>query len=306
MKLFEPLFRHLAFALTALALLANQPARADVYGYIDENGLAHFASERVDDRYVLFMKGAAVAGKGGKADKADERADTAIALPATELPDADAYLNASKRDALDNAGMRQRLVRAVLQHPNVPTVEPLIRQAASKHGIDPALVKAVIAAESGFNPQAVSPKGAIGLMQVIPDTGARYGVTGDARRTAAQKLADPKINITTGVRYLSDLLRMFSGNLELVLAAYNAGEGVKQKQAYEIPPYAETQNYVKTVMQFYRYYNPMAEMNGAGGFMTVSANGAMVTRKPGRTGRSARIEVVLDPATGVVTNAQQH
>lgn len=300
------LFVRFAFALTALALLASQPARADVYGYIDENGLAHFASERVDDRYVLFMKGAAVAGKGGKADKADERADTAIALPATELPDADAYLNASKRDALDNAGMRQRLVRAVLQHPNVPTVEPLIRQAASKHGIDPALVKAVIAAESGFNPQAVSPKGAIGLMQVIPDTGARYGVTGDARRTAAQKLADPKINITTGVRYLSDLLRMFSGNLELVLAAYNAGEGAVQKHGNDIPPYAETQNYVKTVMQFYRYYNPMAEMNGAVGFMTVSANRAMVTRKPGRTGRPARIEVVLDPATGVVTNAQQH
>ncbi len=177
---------------------------------------------------------------------------------------------------------------------------------ADHFGIDPALVKAVIAAESGFNPQAVSPKGAIGLMQVIPDTGARYGVTGDARRTAAQKLADPKINITTGVRYLSDLLRMFSGNLELVLAAYNAGEGAVQKHGNDIPPYAETQNYVKTVMQFYRYYNPMAEMNGAGGFMTVSANGAMVTRKPGRTGRSARIEVVLDPATGVVTNAQQH
>jgi soluble lytic murein transglycosylase-like protein len=191
------------------------------------------------------MKGAAVASKGD--DKAKD--DSAIALPATELPDADAYLNASKRDALDNAaGMRQRLVRAVLQHPNVPTVEPLIRQAASKHGIDPALVKAVIAAESGFNPQAVSPKGAIGLMQVIPDTGARYGVTGDARRTAAQKLADPKTNITTGVRYLSDLLRMFSGNLELVLAAYNAGEGAVQKHGNDIPPYAETQNYVKRIL----------------------------------------------------------
>ncbi|CAJ0818365.1 lytic transglycosylase domain-containing protein [Ralstonia flaminis] len=295
------LYPRFAFVLTALALLASQPARADVYGYIDENGLAHFSAERLDDRYVLFMKGASVAGG------TDDKSTNAIALPATELPDADAYLAASKRDALDNAGgMRQRLVRAVLQHPNVPTVEPLIREAASKRGIDPAFVKAVIAAESGFNPQAVSPKGAIGLMQVIPDTGARYGVTGDARRTAAQKLADPKINITTGVRYLSDLLRMFSGNLELVLAAYNAGEGAVQKHGNDIPPYAETQNYVKTVMQFYRYYNPMAEMNGAGGFMTVSANGAMVTRKPGRTGRPARIEVVLDPATGVVTNAQQH
>lgn len=289
-----------AFALTALALLASQPARADVYGYIDENGLAHFAAERLDDRYVLFMKGAAVAGKGD--DKAKD--DSAIALPETELPDTDAYLNASKRDALDNAaGMRQRLVRAVLQHPNVPTVEPLIRQAATKHGIDPALVKAVIAAESGFNPQAVSPKGAIGLMQVIPDTGARYGVTGDARRSAAQKLADPKTNITTGVCYLSDLLRMFSGNLELVLAAYNAGEGAVQKHGNDIPPYAETQNYVKTVLQFYRYYNPVAAVPG---FMNVSANGVIATRKPGRTGRPARIELVLDPATGVATNLPQH
>ena len=288
------LFRRLAFVLTALALLASQSARADVYGYIDENGLAHFASERLDDRYVLFMKGKAAASGSD---------DSAIALPVGELPDADAYLNASKRDALDNAGMRQRLVRAVLQHPNVPTVEPLIRQAANKHGIDPALVKAVIAAESGFNPQAVSPKGAIGLMQVIPDTGARYGVTGDARRTAAQKLADPKINITTGVRYLSDLLRMFSGNLELVLAAYNAGEGAVQKHGNDIPPYAETQNYVKTVLQFYRYYNPMAAMPG---FVNVGANGVMATRKPGRTGRPARIELILDPATGVATNLPQH
>lgn len=292
------LFVRFAFAFTALALLASPPARADVYGYIDENGLAHFAAERLDDRYVLFMKGAAVASKG------DDKDDSAVALPATELPDADAYLNASKRDALDNAGgMRQRLVRAVLQHPNVPTVEPLIRQAASKHGIDPALVKAVIAAESGFNPQAVSPKGAIGLMQVIPDTGARYGVTGDARRTAAQKLADPKTNITTGVRYLSDLLRMFSGNLELVLAAYNAGEGAVQKHGNDIPPYAETQNYVKTVLQFYRYYNPVAAVPG---LMNVRANGVVATRKPGRTGRPARIELVLDPATGLATNVPQH
>jgi soluble lytic murein transglycosylase-like protein len=291
------LFRRFAFALMALALVASQPAHADVYGYIDENGLAHFAAERLDDRYVLFMKGAAVTAP-------DDKGEAAIALPATELPDADAYLNASKRDALDNAGgMRQRLVRAVLQHPSVPTVEPLIRQAATRHGVDPALVKAVIAAESGFNPQAVSPKGAIGLMQVIPDTGARYGVTGDARRTAAQKLADPKTNIATGVRYLSDLLRMFSGNLELVLAAYNAGEGAVQKHGNDIPPYAETQNYVKTVLQFYRYYNPMAAVPG---LMNVSAHGVMATRKPGRTGRPARIELVLDPATGVATNAPQH
>ncbi|CCF96667.1 lytic transglycosylase domain-containing protein [Ralstonia solanacearum] len=275
--------RRPALLLMALALLAGQPARADVYGYIDENGLAHFAASRLDDRYVLFMKGAAVAGESG------------IAQPAGDPPEADAYLNASRRDALDNAGMRQRLVRAVLQYPNAPTVEPLIRQAAHRHGVDPALVKAVIAAESGFNPQVVSPKGAIGLMQVIPETGERYGVTGDARRTLAQKLADPQINITTGVRYLSDLLRMFSGNLQLVLAAYNAGEGAVQKHGNDIPPYAETQNYVKTVLQFYRYYNPVVAVPG---LMTVSAAGAMATRKPGRTGKPGRIELVL-PASSL-------
>lgn len=275
--------RRPALLLMALALLAGQPARADVYGYIDENGLAHFAASRLDDRYVLFMKGAAVAGESG------------IAQPAGDPPDADAYLNATRRDALDNAGMRQRLVRAVMQHPNAPTVEPLIRQAAHRHGVDPALVKAVIAAESGFNPQAVSPKGAIGLMQVIPETGERYGVTGDARRTLAQKLADPQINIATGVRYLSDLLRMFSGNLQLVLAAYNAGEGAVQKHGNDIPPYAETQNYVKTVLQFYRYYNPVAAVPG---LMTVSTAGAMATRKPGRTGKPGRIELVL-PASSL-------
>ncbi|MGJ1593055.1 lytic transglycosylase domain-containing protein [Ralstonia solanacearum] len=275
--------RRSALLLMALALLAGQPARADVYGYIDENGLAHFAASRLDDRYVLFMKGAAVAGESG------------IAQPAGDPPEAEAYLNATRRDALDNAGMRQRLARAVLQHPNAPTVEPLIRQAAHRHGVDPALVKAVIAAESGFNPQAVSPKGAIGLMQVIPETGERYGVTGDARRTLAQKLADPKINIATGVRYLSDLLRMFSGNLELVLAAYNAGEGAVQKHGNDIPPYAETQNYVKTVLQFYRYYNPVAAVPG---LMAVSAAGAMATRKSGRTGKPGRIELVL-PASSL-------
>ena len=129
-------------------------------------------------------------------------------------------------------------------------------------------------------------------------------------------LTNPETNIRMGTNYLADKIREF-GDLHLVLASYNAGEsrvarwmadrpGIDPDEFIDDIPFPETQNYVKTVMQFYRYYNPMAEMNGAGGFVTVSANGAMVTRKPGRTGRPARIEVVLDPATGVVTNAQQH
>lgn len=138
---------------------------------------------------------------------------------------------------------------------------------------------------------------------MTPDTGARYGVTGDARRSATWKPADPKTNITTGVRYLNDLLRMSSGNLELMLAAYNVGEGAVQKHGNDVPPYTETQNYVRAALQFYRYYNLVAAVPG---LMNASGNGVIVAREPGRTGRPARIELILNPVTGVATNLPQH
>lgn len=213
-------------------------AHADLYGYIDEQGVAHFANEQADERYVLFMKDSA----------AGESAVPAVAQ--------------ALRPVAENADSK-RLYRYLVNHPNLPKMQPLIHSAANRYGVDPALVKAVMAVESGFNPQAVSPKGAIGLMQVIPDTGARFGVVADARRTVQQKLHDPTINIPTGVRYLSQLSRMFPGRIDLVLAAYNAGEGAVQKYLNQIPPYPETQNYVKTVMQFYQFYNPAAALQTA-------------------------------------------
>lgn len=224
-----------------LGMLGAGFAHADLYGYIDEQGVAHFSAEPVDERYVLFMKGSA---------PVSSPTPTASMTPQAVRP------------VVANANS-ERLVRYLVNHPNLPKVQPLIQSAATRHGVDPALVKAVMAAESGFNPQALSPKGAVGLMQVIPDTGARFGVVADAKRTVEQKLFDPSINISAGVRYLSQLSRMFPGRIDLVLAAYNAGEGTVQRYRNQIPPYPETQDYVKKVLQFYHFYNPTAALQTA-------------------------------------------
>jgi soluble lytic murein transglycosylase-like protein len=118
----------------------------------------------------------------------------------------------------------------------------LIDDEARSHGLDPALVQALIRVESGFNPAAVSSKGAMGLMQLTPATAKRYGV-GNA--------FDPLQNIRGGTEYLKDLLQMFDQDIELVLAAYNAGETAVISHGRRIPPYRETLDYVPKVMRHY-------------------------------------------------------
>ncbi|MGD0960132.1 MAG: lytic transglycosylase domain-containing protein [Methylomonas sp.] len=118
----------------------------------------------------------------------------------------------------------------------------LIYKAAVKHNMDPKLLHAVIQAESAYNPNAVSSAGAVGLMQLMPDTARRYGVSD--RRDAEQ-------NIDGGARYLKDLLAMFNSNLRLAVAGYNAGEGAVMKYNNTVPPYPETQNYVQQVLSLY-------------------------------------------------------
>ena len=120
----------------------------------------------------------------------------------------------------------------------------LIVQIAKRYRVESALVHAIIAAESAYDPDAVSRAGAVGLMQLMPATAQRYGVT-DRR--------DPLENILGGVRYLKDLIAQFN-DLPLALAAYNAGEGTVIKYGNDIPPYPETQNYVRTVLGYYRRY----------------------------------------------------
>ena len=121
----------------------------------------------------------------------------------------------------------------------------MVSAIAGELRIDPALVHAVIAVESAHNPRARSPRGASGLMQLMPDTARRYHV---------RDIWDPRDNIRGGVRYLSDLLFMFNDNLSLALAAYNAGEGAVMQAGNRIPPYAETRQYVPRVMQQYQRY----------------------------------------------------
>ena len=118
--------------------------------------------------------------------------------------------------------------------------------AARRHGLDPTLVLAVVSVESGFRPQAVSPKGAQGLMQLMPRTAQSLGVV-DA--------FDPEQNLDGGVRHLGQLLAAYDGDVERALAAYNAGEGAVHRHN-GIPPYRETRAYVKKVLERYRAQAP--------------------------------------------------
>ena len=122
---------------------------------------------------------------------------------------------------------------------------PLVEQAAREHQVDQALLRAVIAVESGYDPNAVSRKGAVGLMQLMPETARRYGV---------RNIYDPAQNIQGGARYLRDLMGKFNNDLPLVLAAYNAGEDAIAQYGNRIPPYRETRSYVPRVLDFYRLY----------------------------------------------------
>lgn len=118
----------------------------------------------------------------------------------------------------------------------------MIREICARHEVDSDLVKAVIQVESNYQERAVSPKGAMGLMQLMPATAARYGV---------RRAFDPLENIEGGVKYIRDLLQLFRSDLELVLAAYNAGEKAVQR-FNGIPNYLETRNYVRKVMALYK------------------------------------------------------
>lgn len=211
-------------SLALLLCLAATGSRADIYGFVDGDGVSHFATEQVDARYQLLVRGnkfgvmnLGVAGSG-----------------------------------------KQPQVSRLTEHPNLKTYEPLLRAASSEFAVDLALLKAVAAAESGFDPDAVSPKGAVGLMQVMPATAERYGLAGDGKRSLETKLRDPQTNIRVGARYLADLFKLYPRQQHLVLASYNAGEGAVQQYRNAIPPYPETQNYVALVTELHQAFRSRA------------------------------------------------
>jgi hypothetical protein len=233
--------RCLSAALFCLCLLPAA-AHADLYGYVDDQGQVHFAHEQVDGRYQLFLKG-------------EISGDLSMSAELKYLPDPSGRLE-------DHI-----IYKRIQKTPNVKKFDALVAKESAQQKLDPALVKAVIAVESAYDPAAVSRKGAVGLMQLIPETAARYGV---------KLITDPRDNINGGTRYLKDLIDMFGGDLSLALAGYNAGEGAVRQHNNAIPPYPETQQYVKLVMQFYSYFG------GRASSVTRSRDGRVHVTLPGR------------------------
>jgi Transglycosylase SLT domain len=233
-------------------------AYADVWGYVDAKGVAHFAAEKVDERYEMYFKG-------------QQSFDTKDGLPAASskpggstdsMPRAATASSATASSATASSAAASRGASKLLAYfdvsPDFKAVRHHMREASAANKIDFELLQALIVTESGFDTNAVSPKGAVGLMQLMPLTAQRYGVQADPKVSIEKKLTDPKVNIKAGSRYLRDLMNMFPGKPELALAAYNAGEGAVQRAGNQIPAYKETQNYVVTVMQIYTYLKPPA------------------------------------------------
>ncbi|MDZ7579882.1 MAG: lytic transglycosylase domain-containing protein [Deltaproteobacteria bacterium] len=125
------------------------------------------------------------------------------------------------------------------------TFQPIIAAASARYDVDTAMIKAIIRAESGYNPLAVSPMGARGLMQLMPLTAESLGV---------DDIFDPAQNINAGVRYFKKLMKLFKQDVSLALAAYNAG--IQRVQEYNgIPPFSTTQIYIKKVLEYHQYYS---------------------------------------------------
>jgi soluble lytic murein transglycosylase-like protein len=197
-------------------------AVADVWKIVDENGAIQFTNEPPGKKGQLVISSESTAN--------DNRGDFF---------------------GKDDAAAKSR-VSIINASPAYHAVQGSLSAAAKSFGVDYDLIKAVVATESAFDPKAVSPKGAVGLMQVMPKTAQRYGVQSDRGASISTKLTDPDLNIQTGTRYLADLLRLFNGQTELALAAYNAGESAVAKAGNRIPNFKETQLYVRKVMSTYQ------------------------------------------------------
>ncbi len=281
MRVVTSLYRCLfTLGVPALLCLHVSPARADIWGYVDADRMPHFATSRLDERYELLLKDSdavepfrPMAGAGPAQTEAAKMAEAET----PEVVPVVASISSVRT-------VSPRLLDFFEQSSSYKAVSPLLREASKTHGIDYSLLQALISTESGFNAHAVSPKGAVGLMQVMPPTAARYGVTASKNSTVAKKLTNPKVNIKAGARYLADLIKMFPGRLELALAAYNAGEGAVQRAGNKIPNYPETRKYVKTVMQLYTGLEPSADTAAAAasnGRVRVEIGGGSTTgRKP--------------------------
>ena len=247
-----------AFALifgSFILLLTSPATQADVWGFVDANGVGHYANHQVDKRYVLFFK--------EKTTRQDARAMQRTVLPAGKT--VDVALNFSSLEAQKalpgmKLGTTFEAVTAFNKSAQFKPMRRAVQMAAKTHSIDAELLQAIIATESGFDHTAVSHKGAVGLMQLLPTTAQDMGVVADSAGDVSAKLTDPKTNIMAGARYMRYLLGKFPGQIELAVAAYNAGEGSVRSAGNQVPNFKETQNYVRAVLGLYASLKPSANI----------------------------------------------
>lgn len=170
---------------------------------------------------------------------------------------------------------------------------PLITQVAREYQLDPLLMHAVIAAESAYHSDAISPKGAIGLMQLLPATAARFG---------KQNLMEPQENLQAGAAYLRQLIDQFDGRLDLAIAGYNAGEGAVTRYKNSIPPYPETQGYVRRVLNYYQQLQQQGIKLAAVAPVTTAINAPMAaTEVVNRDATEAEPTALQSPLSNILT-----
>lgn len=281
-----------------LLLFFTAFAQADVWGYVDEKGIPRFANEKLDERYELFFRASLKLPGEAAAPAATANGATGV-FPGT-LSDLDGLPPQDYPRPVAVPKLPSKLMVFFDISPGFKSVRHLMRESATTHNLDFELLQALIVTESGFDNTAVSPKGAVGLMQLMPATAQRFGVSPDLKQpisTISKQLIDPQTNIKAGSRYLRYLMNMFPGKLELALAAYNAGEGAVQRAGNQIPNYKETQNYVKTVMQLYGVLKPpmlMADPRR----VSASTSGRVRIELPGPTVVANPISVIVGGAKG--------
>ncbi len=216
-----------------LTLSASTVVFADVYKYVDPEGNVYFSDEPLKGKSLqLEWKRTAtrLTAENKQHSKAHRQQREAAAQRQARLKQSGGERYTARPSAQVKGSMSVR--RARYQH--------LIESAARRHGLSPELLHAVIRAESAYKANALSHAGACGLMQLMPATAKRFRV---------HDIWDPAANIEGGAEYLSLLLNMFGQDLRLALAAYNAGENAVKRYGNEIPPYRETQGYVRKVLQ---------------------------------------------------------
>jgi soluble lytic murein transglycosylase-like protein len=198
-------------AVVSLALLASTEAIADVYKFVDASGHVFYTDEPRNKLYKMIIK-----------------TPPLMKHPASSSPFTNVY-----------APYKRHVFSGV----NKARYSELIEDAAQRHNIDAKLLHAVIQTESAYNPLAISSAGAAGLMQLMPATAQRFGVS---------DRQDPDQNVEGGTKYLKHLITLFGPRLDLAIAAYNAGENAVMRHNNTIPPYRETQDYVRQVLALYQ------------------------------------------------------